>query len=165
MHSSASLEALEVTPEAEDECCLVIAINLGVQTSSIRVPENSMVKVVSVALVLILKLREEVEDVEGECRCRTADRCWKPAYTEELCMFRGSAATAVADNETVNTRLAEHHEVFVIGGGGTRDTSAVAKLDDKAQSSKGGVVEERTIPHLDVVERDVRMARNQTILA
>ena len=114
-----------------------------------------MVKVIGIALVLILKLREEVEDVEGKCRCRTVDRCWKPACTEELSVFwEDSIATTVTDNETVNTRQVEHHEILEVGGGGARDTNVVAKLDNEAQGSKGDIVEEGAIPHLRHISID-----------
>jgi hypothetical protein len=64
-----------------------------------------VIKVVRVALALILKAQEEVEEVEGKCRCGSVGRCWKPAETEELCTFgEGYITTTVADNETMNTR-------------------------------------------------------------
>ena len=63
-----------------------------------------MIKIIRVTLALILKPREEVEDVEGESCCRKVDHCWKPAYTEDLLMFgEGFIAFTVADNETMNT--------------------------------------------------------------
>ena len=64
-----------------------------------------MVEVVWIALVLILEIVEEVEVVEGECCCRTVDRCRKPVDVKELNDFgKGHITTAVKDNETVNAR-------------------------------------------------------------
>ena len=67
--------------------------------------DDSIVEVVWIALVLILETVEEVEEVKGECRCRTVDRCWKPVYIKELNGFgKGCFTTAVMDNETMNAR-------------------------------------------------------------
>ena len=64
-----------------------------------------MVEVIWIALVLILKLVEEVENIKGECRCRTVNRCRKPVHIEELNVFgKGPITTTVTDNETVNAR-------------------------------------------------------------
>ena len=64
-----------------------------------------MVEVIRIALVLILKLVEEVENIKGECRCRTVNRCRKPVRIEELNVFgKGSITTTVTDNKMVNTR-------------------------------------------------------------
>lgn len=75
------------------------------QPGSIRTLNDSMVEVVWIALVLVLKPVEEVEDVKGECCCRTVNRRRKPACTEELNVFgNGAITTAVADDKTMNTR-------------------------------------------------------------
>ena len=67
--------------------------------------DDSIVEVVWIALVLILETVEEVEEVEGECHCRTVDRCRKPVYIEELNGFgKGCFTTAVTDNEMMNAR-------------------------------------------------------------
>ena len=67
--------------------------------------DDSMVEVVWIALVLILEIVEEVEEVEGECCCRTVDHCRKPVDIEELNDFgKGHITTAVKDNKMVNAR-------------------------------------------------------------
>ena len=64
-----------------------------------------MVEIIQVALVLVLQLMEEVEEVESESRQRMVDRCWKPTGAEELNIFWSEAsATTVTDNKAVNAR-------------------------------------------------------------
>ena len=64
-----------------------------------------MVEIIWIALVLILELVEEVENVKGECRCRTVNHCRKPVCIEELDIFgKGRITTTVTDNKTVNAR-------------------------------------------------------------
>lgn len=114
-----------------------------------------MVEVVWIALVLILEVVEEVEQAKVKCCCRTIDRCRITAFVEELNVFeKDSTATAVTDNKTVNTRYIEHHEVMEGGGGGADFTNAVLKLDNKTSGSKGGITEERPVPHLRYVSID-----------
>ena len=65
-----------------------------------------MVEIIWIALVLVLELVEEIEDVKGEYCCRSFDRCRKPVCTEELNAFgKGSimATATVTDDETVDT--------------------------------------------------------------
>lgn len=65
------------------------------------------------------------------------ERCWKPASTEELDVPGDKTITStVADNEAVNTRDVEDHEVFEVGRVGTGVTGMMAELNDKARSSK-----------------------------
>ena len=66
---------------------------------------DCVVEIIWIALVLILELVEEVENVKGECHCRTINRCQKPVCIKELDIFgKGRITTTVTDNKTVNAR-------------------------------------------------------------
>ena len=171
VHSTTSLEELEVSPKAKHEGNLVVAIlggmskksadklemsyNLGVQPSSVCALDDGVVEIILVAFVLILELMEEVEDVESESCRRTVDRRWKPTGAEELDIFGSEGiATTVTDNEAVNARQVEYHEVVGRGGSGTRVTTMMSKLDDKADGREGRVFEVPAIPFLRHVSAD-----------
>ena len=111
-----------------------------------------MVEVIWIALVLVLELVEEVENIKGECRRRTVYCCRKPACTEELIVFeKGSITTAVADNKLVNARQIEHHEIVKRGGVRARIINVVPELDDKTGSGEGDVLKVPSVPHLRYV--------------
>ena len=92
---------------------------------------------------------EEVEDVKRERSCRTVDRCWEPACTEELdALGRGIFTTTARDDKTVNTGQVKNHEIVEGRRGGTCFAGVMPKLNDEAGSSERGVVEELSVPHL-----------------
>ena len=79
--------------------------NFGIQPRCVHVLNDGVIEVIWVALVLILKLMKEVEDVKGEHGGRIFECCRKPTSTEELIVFRGGiTTTAVPDNEAMSTR-------------------------------------------------------------
>jgi len=159
VRSATSLEELEVGPKTKHEVNLVVAINLGIQPGSVGALDDGVVEIIWVTLVLILQLVEEVEDVESESCRRTINRCWKPTGTDELDVFgSGAIATTVTDDEAVNARQVEYHEVVGRGGNGTRVAITVSELDDQSNRCKGRIFEESAIPFLDTVERGIRVA-------
>ena len=79
--------------------------DFGIQPRCVRALNDGVIEVIRVALVLILKLMKEVEDVKGEHGGRIFERCRKPTSTEELIVFGGGiTTTAVPDDEAMSTR-------------------------------------------------------------
>lgn len=58
---------------------------------------------------------------------------------------------AVADDQTENTREVEHHQVVEVRRFSTHVSSAMAKLDDKAECGEGGPFKEGPVPLLKYV--------------
>jgi hypothetical protein len=121
-----------------------------------------VIKVVRVALIAVLQLMEEIQEVECECRRGSVDRCGEPASTKDLRVLGNRlphvAATAEANNETVNTIEVEYHQVMETRRKSARVASAVAELVDEAESSEAGVLEELSIPFLGYTQHQ-RYAR------
>lgn len=112
--------------------------NLGIETGSGRTVDDSMIELVLLGVIFILQRVEKLEEVEGERRRRTVNRCWKPTYTHELCAPRkaigGTATTAIPDNKTVGTAEVEYYEILKRRGVGTRITPIVPELYNEAES-------------------------------
>ena len=66
---------------------------------------------------------------------------------------RGVTGT-VSDDETVNAREVEHHEVVKGGGVGTHVANVVSKLENEAKGREGGAFKEAAIPFLRVRQFD-----------
>ena len=62
--------------------------------------------------------------------------------------FSHVTAGTVANNETVNARKVEHHQVVEAGRMGTRATNAVTELDDEAKCGEGGSFKKLAVPFL-----------------
>ena len=79
--------------------------NFGIQPRCVHVLNDGVIEVIRVALVLILKLMKEVEDVKGEHGGRIFECCRKPTSTEELIVFGGGiTTTTVPDDKAMSTR-------------------------------------------------------------
>ena len=84
VNETGSFEKQEVTPNAANQCDLVVSAlhrgergsennnqrtyNTRIETSSVHSSYNSMIEIIQVTLVLILQLMEEIEQIKVECR-------------------------------------------------------------------------------------------------
>ena len=169
-YSAAPLEKLKVDPETKDKANLVVAMlenqevrqtrtnrrleityNFGFQPGSVCALNDSMVEIICVALILILQLVEEVEEIESECCGRAFDCRREPTGMEELNTSGGRAVTiTVLDDETVDPGKVKHHEVAKGGWLRAYVTDGVSNLKNEAERRKGAILKEAAIPFLCV---------------